>query len=261
MSCTSNKGITARHWELNVVWKCNIYIHPFFKKKKYYSAFFWFMFYLWLSCDKPGLFVSEYVISTHTKPFVRFWLFTFTRFLTKHTSSVKCFCCTHHFIAGPHLFLIVQIFYATEWQRNTRAYLSWARVCWHCLIIYVLCCCTCPNTNIVLNICFTFVCVITIFSYASSYWLVIYNLSDGLQNPHMVVDLKRLTLSVLYWTFQPIIYNDRESFYYFLHGYIRRRHWVFFSFFPPVSAHFTLQDFLKEVVHIYDKESTFELKG
>lgn len=29
MSCTSNKGKTTRHWELNVVWKCNIYIHSF----------------------------------------------------------------------------------------------------------------------------------------------------------------------------------------------------------------------------------------
>lgn len=26
---TSNKGITTRHWELNVVWKCNIYSHSF----------------------------------------------------------------------------------------------------------------------------------------------------------------------------------------------------------------------------------------
>lgn len=30
MSCTSNKGITTKHRELNVVWKCNIYIHSFF---------------------------------------------------------------------------------------------------------------------------------------------------------------------------------------------------------------------------------------
>lgn len=147
--------------------------------------------YLWPSCDKPGRFVSKYVISTYTKSFVRFWLFTLTCFLTKEwnlfsTSDILTTSSLDHFF-----FWSYRSFYTTDWHRNT-TYLSWTWVCCHSLIMYVLCCCTCPNTNVILTICFFF-CLITFFI-CTLYWLVIYCLTNGPQNPHMEVDLKHLTL-------------------------------------------------------------------
>lgn len=120
----------------------------------------------------------------------------------KHVDEILCgllafhvfsTSCTHHFTAGLPSWSY-RFFYSTDWHRNTsaRAYLSWTWVCWHSLIIYVLCCCTCPNTTLILTMCFTFVCVIH-FSFIRSYWIVIYNLSDGPQNPHLVIDLNPLT--------------------------------------------------------------------
>lgn len=80
MSRTSNKGITTKHRELNVVWKCNIYIHSFYFNITVLS------FVLCFICDRPERLVSKYVMSTSTKKksFVRFWLFFSTFTLLSH---------------------------------------------------------------------------------------------------------------------------------------------------------------------------------
>lgn len=60
-----------------------------------------------------------------------------------------------------------------------------------------------------------------------SYWIEIYYSSNTStkKSPFGLYE------KIIYWTCRPIIYNDTGSFYYFLHGYIRRRrHWVSFSF-------------------------------
>lgn len=60
-----------------------------------------------------------------------------------------------------------------------------------------------------------------------SYWTEIYYSSNTStkKSPFGLYE------KIIYWTCRPIIYNDAGSFYYFLHGYIRRRrHWVSFSF-------------------------------
>lgn len=93
---------------------------------------------------------------------------------------------------------------------------------------------------------------------------------------HGVKMLNVVCMRVLPGACRPIIYNDRGSFYYFLHGYIRRRHWFFiFRRLSPFSLSGTSKKKKKtknkekkkkeereeEVVHIYDKESIFECKG
>ncbi len=125
-------------------------------------------------------------------------------------------------------------FFWSHWvlyHRNTnaRTYLSWTRACWHSLIMYVLCCCTCPNTSIIIT---TFsICLTRHTKSLFGNWFKILNIEWKFFAEH----------------FQPIIYNDRGSFYYFLRSYIRRRHWVLFYFFTCLSPFFfkTLQDFQK----------------
>lgn len=73
--------------------------------------------------------------------------------------------------------------------------------------------------------CFTFVRLFTLSSTLIGQRFTI-RPNTSTKNPRLVCMKK-----ILYWTCRPIIYNDTGSFYYFLHGYIRRRrHWVSFSF-------------------------------
>lgn len=102
-------------------------------------------------------------LCTWTKSSVRFWLFTFTCFFTKSWNfffPLQMCSPLHRWTT----FLISLSFYTTDCHRNTntRTCLSWTWACWHSLIMYVLCCCTCPNTNIIVTICFSFVCLVTL---------------------------------------------------------------------------------------------------
>lgn len=143
MSCTSNKGITTRHWELNVVWKCNIYIHSFFF---YITVLSFCLFVIYLRkknrtfcikvCDKEIRQINCEVLAFH---------FSLSFSLLQ---SVKVFFPPPMY-SPLHRWTTFLIVLICLYHRNTttRTYLSWTWVCWHSLIIYVLCCCTCPNTN------------------------------------------------------------------------------------------------------------------
>lgn len=77
--------------------------------------------------------------------------------------------------------------------------------------MHVLCCCTCPNTGVIVTICFSFVCLVTLvltcLLLTESHF---YHLSNSPQNPHLVTDLKFFhhSTKTLFRTFQLIIYND-----------------------------------------------------
>lgn len=105
------------------------------------------------------------VMSMKMKFLVGFRVFTLSLILT--TCRVKLFLCSTFFphFSCTHLLHWMSLnylhycigFYSTGWHRNTAtsACLSWAWRCLHSLIIYVLCCHSCPNTSLTLNICNT----------------------------------------------------------------------------------------------------------
>lgn len=118
-----------------------------------------FMFnVLWPSCDTGELFVSMFVRSTWTKILGEvLWLFTSTCFFHQAWNFYTRF----FFFPSTSDVLTTSFLDTFQARTDTRTNLSWTWVCWRGLIIYHLCRCTCPNTNIVLTICFTFDCLIS----------------------------------------------------------------------------------------------------
>lgn len=116
-----------------------------------------FMFnVLWPSCDTEKHFVSMFVRSTWTKSLVRF-----SGFSPPLAFFTKCETFIQDFFLSTSDVLTTSFLDTFQARTDTRTNLSWTWVCWHGLIIYHLCRCTCPNSNIVLTICFTFDCLIS----------------------------------------------------------------------------------------------------
>ena len=81
MSCTSNEGIKTKRWELNVVWKCNIYSHSLFLIFFFITVLSFvrcFVTELWF--NRTSLFFCFFLMLKLREKHTVFWLFTVTRF-------------------------------------------------------------------------------------------------------------------------------------------------------------------------------------
>lgn len=225
------KGITTRHWELNVVWKCNIYIHSFFSVfLKCYSAFlfvFMFLFVTELWWIRTFFFVSKYV--RRHKVQILCEVFTFSpafKFFTKvwnfkEKRKKKKACSTSDSLTTSlldHFFFLRVFLYHRQPPEHIGVELGYVDTVWSFMCSPVQ---TPTSHDHMFYVCSP---LHTLFY---SYWTEIYYSSNTStkKSPFGLYE------KIIYWTCRPIIYNDTGSFYYFLHGYIRRRrHWVSFSF-------------------------------
>lgn len=134
------------------------------------------MFCLWLICDKSDLYVWRWWTCSQ----ILCWWFT-CFFSLSIISGLKVSVFQGFFplhMYSPLQDLSDLTFCSIDFHKNTSTFL----VCWISLVIYVLWCCTCPN-SIILTVCNAFVCFIKFSSY-SLHPLVVdrYNFPDSPQN-------------------------------------------------------------------------------